>query len=48
MTKATAPLLPLRTSPPRVIKRKAPTQLGIQLQLFNFFIFEYKLHYKLY
>ncbi|EGI57349.1 PREDICTED: transient-receptor-potential-like protein [Acromyrmex echinatior] len=27
-TKATAPLLPLRSSPPRVIKRKASTQLG--------------------
>ncbi|KAG5326359.1 TRPL protein, partial [Acromyrmex heyeri] len=27
-TKATAPLLPLRSSPPRVIKRKAPTQIG--------------------
>ncbi|XP_071554324.1 transient-receptor-potential-like protein isoform X2 [Temnothorax nylanderi] len=27
-TKATAPLLPLRSSPPRVIKRKAPTHLG--------------------
>jgi len=27
MTKATAPLLPLRSSPPRVIKRKA-LQLG--------------------
>ncbi|KYM93906.1 PREDICTED: transient-receptor-potential-like protein [Cyphomyrmex costatus] len=27
-TKATEPLLPLRSSPPRVIKRKAPTQLG--------------------
>ncbi|XP_018307618.1 transient-receptor-potential-like protein [Mycetomoellerius zeteki] len=27
-TKTTAPLLPLRSSPPRVIKRKAPTQLG--------------------
>jgi len=28
MMKATAPLLPLHSSPPRVIKRKAPTQLG--------------------
>ncbi|XP_077268928.1 LOW QUALITY PROTEIN: transient receptor potential-like [Temnothorax americanus] len=27
-TKATVPLLPLRSSPPRVIKRKAPTHLG--------------------
>lgn len=27
-TKATAPLLPLRTSPPRVIKRKAPAISG--------------------
>ncbi|XP_011872561.1 PREDICTED: transient-receptor-potential-like protein [Vollenhovia emeryi] len=28
VTKVTAPLLPLRSSPPRVIKRKTPTQLG--------------------
>lgn len=36
-TKAVPPLLPLRTSPPRVIKRKAPIQPNIQSPTGNFF-----------
>lgn len=42
------PLLPLRTSPPRVIKRKAPIPSNTQSSTGNFLqnlYYMYKLHY---